>query len=235
MPGHRREGVDRLPEREPAEGRHDVAVADVERADDVRVVDGAELGGEAGGVGRVDAVALDEERLDRDPHAEPGGEVAQLAQPRPLQRVQPVELRRRPGRDDAGMVDHHGGPHGRRQLEHGAGHALVVGEVRLVHQVDREHAVDGVAEAAPGAGGLEPARHVGQDAAAGDELGGEQRQLAVGDAGVLDPGERLVDVGEVGAEAAGGEADARDRGLVRQGLVSGCWGGLSRRGCRGAA
>ena len=57
--------------------------------------------------------------------------------------------------------------------------------------------MDGVAEAAAGADPLQPAAHLGQDPAAGDELGGEERQLAVRGAHFLDPAQGAVEVGEV--------------------------------------
>ena len=189
---------------------HDVAVADVERADHGRMVHGLELGREPDRVGRVAVGALDEEGLDGDPHAQTRRKVAHLPQGVALERVQPVELVLAPHRDEARMVDHHRGADRGRELQHGPADLLVELEVGLIHEVDGEVAVDGVAEAATGADPFQPAAHLGQDPASGDELGGEERKLAMRGAHFLDLAQGAVEVGEVRLVADRAEAEAGD-------------------------
>ena len=111
--------------------------------------DRAQLGGEPDRVGRVFGLALDEQRLDREPQAEPARHVAHLPQRRALDPVQPVELMRGPRRDHARMVDQHRGTDRGRQLQVRPAHRLVELEVGLVHEVDGQRAVGRVAQAPP--------------------------------------------------------------------------------------
>ena len=174
------------------------------------MVHGLELGREPDRVGRVAVGALDEERLDGDPHAQTRREVAHLAQGVALECVQPVELVLAPHRDEARMVDHHRGADRGCQLQHRPADLLVEFEVGLIHEVDGEVAVDGVAEAATGTDPLQPAAHLGQDPASGHELGAEECQLAMRGTHFLDLAQGAVEVGEVGIPADRAEAEPGD-------------------------
>ena len=64
----------------------------------MRVVHRPKLRREPDRIGRVFLLGLHEQRLDGKANPQPRGHVAHLAQCRPLDRVQPVQLVRRPGR-----------------------------------------------------------------------------------------------------------------------------------------
>ena len=184
--------------------------------------DRAQLGGEPHRVGRVFGLALDEQRLDREPQAEPARHIAHLPQRRALHPVQPVELMRGPRRDHARMVDQDRGTDGGRQLQVRPAHRLVELEVGLIHEVDGQRAVGRVAQAPPATDGLQPPPRLGQHLPAGDQVGREQRKLGVAGAGILDPAQRPIEIGQVGALADGGETDARDQRLAHGGPPLSC-------------
>ena len=100
MPGDRREGGDRLGQRRAAEARHQVAVAHVERAHDVRVVDGAGSAASRAG-SAVYSRSLSTNSVSTAIRTPRRAAKSHLAQRRALDGVQPVELVRQPGRDDA--------------------------------------------------------------------------------------------------------------------------------------
>jgi hypothetical protein len=83
-------------------------------------------------------------------------------------------------------------------------------EMWLVHEVDGEHAMRGVAQGAARADLLETAPALRQDAAADDQIQLIQRQLAVACAGRFDPGELSVEIGQIGQRPVGAEAETRD-------------------------
>ncbi len=112
------------------------------------------------------------------------------------------------------MMDHHRGTHGSTQLQHGPADLLVELKICLVHKVDGESAVDRVAEPAAGTGPLEPAPHLRQDAAACDELGREECQLAMTGTRLLDLAQDAVEVREVGPDAGRAEAEPGNMLLV---------------------
>jgi hypothetical protein len=97
--------------------------------------------------------------------------------------------------------------------------ALVQVQVRLVHEVDREHAVHGVFQRASRADPLEQPAALRQHAAADDQIQLVQRQLAVTGAGRLDAGELVGEVGQIRPHRIGAKAESRDRaGSVGHGL-----------------
>jgi hypothetical protein len=92
-------------------------------------------------------------------------------------------------------------------------------EVRLIHEVDGEHAVHGVLQRAARADPLEQATALRQHAAADDQIQLVQRQLAVAGASRLDAGELGVEVGQIGPHLVGAKAKTCDRvGSVAHGL-----------------
>ena len=125
--------------------------------------------------------------------------------------MQPFEPGRARRRNPARMVCHDHRPDRIAQLEHRPAHRLVQLQMLVVHEVDREHAVHGVAQGPARADLLEAPPPLRQNPAADHQVQFVQRQLAVAGAGRLDPGELAVKVGQIGLGPVRAEAEPRDR------------------------
>jgi hypothetical protein len=79
-----------------------------------------------------------------------------------------------------------------------------------------------VTQAAAAADGLQPPARLGQHPPAGDQVGREEGELGVAGAGILDPAQRAIEIGQVGALADGGEADARNQRLAHSEPLLSC-------------
>ena len=96
------------------------------------------------------------------------------------------------------MLDEYRRAHAGRELDRRPADLLVLVEAGLVHEVHREHTVRGVAQAAPRADRLEPPPCLGSDAAARDQISGEQRELGVCGTHILDKAKRPVEADRSG-------------------------------------